>query len=107
MNVRKWVWCLHCERCFEVYLSREPQLDTEGNPPGLEWTMQFAPDFELQLGVETNGTVYAECPYEDCDGGMLDFWWWEDRRGSESDGESPWPEVPEEDKVYPLYPVEA
>ena len=24
MNVKKWVWCLHCQRAFEVFLSREP-----------------------------------------------------------------------------------
>ena len=63
MNVKKWVWCLHCERCFEVHLSREPSG---------EGALDFTPDFEMQLGVEQHGQVYAECPYEDCDGGMLD-----------------------------------
>ncbi len=25
MDIRRWIWCLQCERCFEVNLSREPE----------------------------------------------------------------------------------
>ncbi len=58
--------------------------------------------FEMQLGVETNGRVYAECPYGGCDGGLLDFWWWVDFRRDHQNNDS-LPEVPEMDRVYPLY----
>lgn len=98
MNIKKWIWCLHCERCFEVHLSRQPewdaQLDTGESP------FNFAADFEMQLGVEQGGQVYAECPYDGCDGSLLDFWWWEEygRRHPEA------PETPEADTEYPLYP---
>ena len=68
-----------------VHLSREPG-DNES-------PFNFTLDFEMQLGVESQEEVYAECPYEDCDGNMLDFHWWE---GS--------PEQPEEGVLYPLYP---
>ena len=75
------------------HLSREPQ---EGG------TLDFTPDFEMQLGVEQHGEIYAECPYEDCDGSMLDFWWWDDfKQGYE--GTDTLPEVPMADTVYPLY----
>ena len=57
MNVRKWVWCLHCERCFEVHLGRGPERDEEGT----EATFEFGADFEMQFGVEEGGQVYAEC----------------------------------------------
>lgn len=89
MNIKTWVWCLHCERAFAVLLSRVPQND--------ESAFNFAPDLEMQLGVEKDGQVYAECAYEDCDAGPMDFWWW----GNFREG---LPEVPEIGKVYPLYP---
>ena len=54
----------------------------------------------MQLGVDQGNTVYAECQYEDCDAGLIDFHWWESRMGK-SDYD---PEVPDPDVVYPLYP---
>ena len=98
MNVKKWMWCLHCERCFEVYVDHEPQAVPENQPGGLESPFDFAADIEMQLGVEQGGTVYAECPYPDCDGSLLDFWWWEAFR----DEIGLLPEVPELEKVYHL-----
>ncbi|MDA1215475.1 MAG: hypothetical protein O2812_01195 [Chloroflexi bacterium] len=102
MNVEKWIWCLHCERCFEVHLSREPEWDDAGTPPGYEIIFNFAPDFEMQLGIERNGNVYAECPYENCDGDLKDFWWWDNFHSASE--QQHLPETPEVDKVYPLYP---
>ena len=92
MNIKTWVWCLHCERAFAVLLSRVPTDE--------ESALDFVPDLEMQLGVELHGQIYAECEYEDCDGGPLDFWWW-DRFRATQEG---LPEVPELDKEYPLYP---
>ncbi|MDP6422234.1 MAG: hypothetical protein QF672_13095 [SAR202 cluster bacterium] len=64
--------------------------------------MDYGYEFELQLGVESDGEVFGTCPYEECDGGLLDFWWWEAFRGTQDAA----PEVPIEGKVYPLYPPE-
>ncbi len=89
MSVRKWLLCLHCERAFEVTLSSEP-----GEAQG---PIELAPELEAQLGVERDGETYVECPYEDCDGSPLDFWWWD----TEGRG------VPEVAKQYSLYPDEA
>ena len=88
MNIEKWIWCWSCERCFEVFLSHEPEGD--------ESPFNFGDEFEMQLGVEIDGAVYAECPYEDCDGSLLNFRWW---AGGDSG-----PETPELGVVYPLYP---
>ena len=93
--VRRWAWCLHCERCFEVSLSREPEAGDYA-----AGTFGFAEDFEAQFGVERDGQVFAECPYEDCDGSLLDFWWWATLRGKRPE----LPLTPEADRVYPLYP---
>lgn len=92
MNHKVYIWCLHCEQCFPVLLSRPPAED--------EGAINFGGDLEMQLGVEQNGQIYAECLYDHCDGGLLDFWWWDEYRNYHPDS----PEVPEEDKVYPLYP---
>ena len=89
MNFKKWVWCWNCERCFEVFLSREPGGD--------ESPFNFGADFEMQLGVDINGSVYAECPYDACDGSLLNFHWW-------AGGDSRL-EVPEPGVVYSLHPV--
>ena len=43
MKYKKWVWCLHCERCFEVYLSKQPSENDS--------LFDHAMDFELQFGV--------------------------------------------------------
>ena len=91
MNIKAWVWCLQCERAFSVLLSKKPG-DNES-------AFDFGAEFEMQLGVEQDDTVYAECPYDDCDGSLLDFWWWEEFQAKTSTAT----EVPELDKEYPLY----
>ena len=60
----------------------------------------FMGGWYMQLGVEQHGQVYAECPYEDCDGGMLDFWWWDNYKQNRA-GTDTLPEVPLPDSVYP------
>ena len=93
MNIKKWVWCLHCERAFEVHLSREPRV-VDGE---VESAIEFTVDFEMQLGITQAGQVYAECPYEDCDGSLLDFWWWEEYRVHHPEA-AEWPST---NQVYP------
>ena len=101
MNFRQWIWCLHCQRCFSAFIGHKPQLeDDEQNHTYTESVFDFAADFEMQLGVEISGQVYAECPYEGCDGDLKDFWWWETYERDHPNA----PEVPDEGKVYPLYP---
>ena len=100
MNIKKWVWCMHCERCFEAFISSEPLPYDEAKQQYAEEPINFAPDFEMQFGVQDGRRVYAECPYEGCDGSLLDFRWWDERRADHSDA----PEVPEPHKAYPLYP---
>ena len=90
-----WIWCLHCERCFQVMLS-----DTPGSEASV-W--EYADELEHQLGEEYKGKVYAGCPYEDCDGDLKDFWWWNYFRALKEDSSIEVPEVPELDKDYPLY----
>ncbi len=97
MNVRQWLWCLHCERCFEVFLTKKIE-------EGLNVT-----ELEMQLPVEGTGKELeglhryedmAECPHEGCNGNPMDFWSWNQYRGVNPDS----PEVPAVDTVYPLYP---
>lgn len=104
MIIRKWVLCLACERAFEVYLSREPDIipppPQVDEPPEMESVYPFANELEVQLGVEEDGAVYAECPYEGCDGSLADFWWWSEFRRAWPDV----PETPESDTVYRSHP---
>ena len=63
-------------------------------------SFDYAYEFEVQIGVETDGEVFATCTYEDCDGTLLDFRWWEEF----SAGHEGTPEVPTTGTVYPLDP---
>ena len=61
--------------------------------------MAFHIDLEMQLrGQVEGGRVHATCPYDDCDGSLLDFKWWEWRLRNQSG----LPATPEEDRVYAL-----
>lgn len=61
-----WLWCLHCERCYQLKDMREVK-----HP--------FLKGETLQL-----------CHYEDCDGDtVLDGWDWEEVRE-----DTDWPEIP-------------
>ena len=100
MNVKKWIWCLRCERCFEANLSREPLLGDESKQQDGEEAFSFAANFEMQFGVEEDGARYAECPYDGCEGSLIDFWWWDSFRADHPDA----PEMPERNTVYPLSP---
>jgi len=69
-KVGSWVWCLHCERCYQV---GEFKMD----------------ESSLEL-----------CPYDICDGDtLIDSWSWEKIKELHPE----YPDVPEKDKVYPLY----
>jgi len=75
-EVGDWVWCLHCERCYQVG------------------------EFRLEVGEE-DGFGYQMCPYEGCDGATVgDGWAWEYVRECDH---ADYPELPERGEVYPLY----
>jgi hypothetical protein len=66
---RTWVWCLHCQRAYQVGEYREKD--------------------DLQY-----------CPYLDCDGdSVVDAWPWKRIKEIHPN----YPDIPEKDKVYPLY----
>jgi hypothetical protein len=79
--VGMWVWCLHCERCYQVGEFRVEK-----------------PDRQI---INTDFIVKTEmCPFPDCDGDTLtDSWTWESIREIHPE----YPEVPERGKVYPMY----
>jgi hypothetical protein len=65
-----WVWCLHCERCYQVG------------------------EYRVVKGLQM-------CPYPDCDGdAVMDPWKWKKIR----EGNPDYPEIPERDRIYPMYP---
>lgn len=74
-----WIWCLHCERCFQF----------------------------IDVRVDDDGLV--TCPYyPDCDASALDFWPWSPEDWAETmggqDRPAHWPVEPERHVPYPLYP---
>ena len=90
-NVTRWMWCSHCERCFEVMLAREPRAESP---------LAFGADPGTQMGADVGGTWYTVCPYDGCDGNLEDFWWWGSfKRVHSSRGSLP--EIPAVDTVYP------
>ena len=104
--VRQWIWCLNCERCFEVDLSRQPRLqDNEEADEDAEVPLDFVEELEQQLGVKNpDGEVVVQCPYDDCNG-SLELWgefrWWEDFREDHPQA----PTDPKAGSVYPFYPL--
>lgn len=68
-------WCLHCGRTY---------------------------DWGDYIQAEEKGFAFQWCPYEDCNGDtFLDSLSWREAR---RDGAHPdFPEIPEYDKVYPMY----
>jgi hypothetical protein len=99
MNVRRWLWCFFCQRCFEAHLSREPDALGSDSPDEWEPPHAFAAELEMQLGVEQQGRVVVKCSYDDCAGGINGFWWWERFRVDQPD----LPASPEVGKAFPLY----
>ncbi|MBM3924734.1 MAG: hypothetical protein FJ320_01895 [SAR202 cluster bacterium] len=91
----KWVWCLRCQRCFEVSLSREPR-EARGR---LESTFVFLSDFEKQFRKGTGSQAAVRCQYDKCDGDMMSFWWWEDYLERHPEA----PKTPTSNTVYQLY----
>ncbi len=64
------MWCLHCERCYQVGEFRKGADDLE------------------------------YCPYDGCDGDTLfNSWPWMKIREAHPE----YPEIPDREKVYPLY----
>ncbi len=71
-KVGDWVWCLHCDRCYQVGEYKLSDYRVEGR--------------KLQL-----------CPYDDCDGDtVFDAWPWQDYYTGAG-----WPQVPDRGKEYP------
>jgi DNA-binding CsgD family transcriptional regulator len=78
----KYLWCLHCERTHEY---------------GKYKTVKWKPFVVDHVRYEEE---FQECPYEDCNGSVInDAWDWNYIRELNPD----YPEVPEHGKVYPLY----
>ena len=106
-KIKEWVWCLHCERVFQIELSRAPEILTAEEEKRIqdysEGCFSFAEEFEAQFGkADRRGIVYAECPYDDCDGSLLDFYWWRKFRMDEL--HPGYPEEPCPGCRYPMYP---
>ena len=99
MEIRRWIWCLQCERCFEVHLSREPEAAGKDFPEEWESPFGFGAELAMQLGVERHGEVIVKCAYDDCDGGLSHFWWWERFRLDQPE----LPAAPEVGKPFPSY----
>jgi hypothetical protein len=76
-----WVWCLHCERAYQVG--------------------EFKINVSSQIGHSSNNSGELQlCPYPDCDGDtVIDSWEWESIKEKHPD----YPVLPERDKVYPMY----
>jgi len=70
-----WLWCLHCERCYQLKDMRE---------------------------IKQHGETYQMCHYSDCNGDtVMDGWNWNEFRENRKD----LPETPELGVVYPQYPA--
>jgi hypothetical protein len=95
MDYIKWVWCLRCQRCFEVSISREPR-EARGR---LESPFVFLADFEKQLSRSANGQTAVRCRYADCAGDMMGLWWWEDYLERHPEA----PKAPSANVIYSLY----
>ena len=77
-----YLWCLHCERTYKYGKFREVKVK-----PFVVNHVRYEPTFQM-------------CPYKDCDGDtVLDAKQWSDIREYHPE----YPEIPEPDKVYPLY----
>lgn len=77
-----YVWCLHCERTY------------------LHGQFRKVKGEKFVVNHVKYDTSYEGCVYEDCNGSaVLDAWDWNYVRENHED----YPEVPEKDKVYPLY----
>ena len=93
MDFPQWLWCSGCERCFCVFLRKNPEGD---------FSESLFAELEMQLGIELgDGQVYATCPYDGCDEGPLSFGIWDDYRKDHTEA----PELPEEGMVYPWVPL--
>lgn len=71
-----WVWCLHCERAFQI--------------KDIKWV-------PAQGSLWSDRLEIACCAYEGCDGTLLDF---QSYQGTRQDW---WPAVPVKGERYPLY----
>lgn len=105
-GVKEWVWCMCCERVFEVELSRAPKILTldeqDRQQEYSEGCFAFVASFEAQFGrIDDDGKIYAECPYDDCEGLLPDFKWW---RCFRIEQHPEYPERPYRGFTYPLYP---
>lgn len=75
-----WLWCRRCERMFQVR-----DIRIQGGGPG--------------------GWQY--CPYKECLGSAMDFWFVDDPQHKDVISDGCWPSEPngrELGRVYPLYP---
>lgn len=82
----EYKWCLHCERTYKWDEFRHKKME-----PFIVNHVKYEPEFYL-------------CPYPDCNGNYYgDGWDWDYMREHHPE----YPEIPEHDVVYPLYPTES
>lgn len=84
MMESKWIWCFHCERCFERQYARA--VDCNKNLPA---------DCQLPEAEK----MLVMCAYDDCDGAEMDFWSWRSIRCVNHN----YPRTPAFGVRYPMY----
>ena len=95
--MQQWIWCLECERAFAIELARRPEWDVNEQDRYPESSQEFTSQLETQIGVPyPDGYVYIDCPYNDCDGELSDFVWWEEYRSEHPEA----PQEPERGRAY-------
>lgn len=89
-----WIWCLHCERCYQV---------GEYKSAGLSETKPQNEGLLVRVLTGVRWDDIEMCPYAGCDGTVaLDGIPWESVRGEFAHHQE-YPESPERGVVYPLY----
>ena len=73
-------------------------MTAEPNPDDYRWCLHCEIGFHKDDGVWNNDLLIG-CPTIGCDGGWRDFWDWTYVAACVG-----YPELPEEDRIYPLYP---
>lgn len=90
-----YLWCLHCERAYKYGTYREETIKLSESDLA-DMRKHGCPEDTVKGLQET----FQMCPYDGCDGStVFDGWDWEDVRKHHPG----YPEVPELNKVYPLY----
>lgn len=103
MTIR-WIWCLHCEKCFQADLpdDYDPSFISKE-----EAKYGYSPSLPDEIF-----DIIDECPNEGCDGSPIDWCLWGHfitgrAWGTFAEGmetRHDWPRTPEPGRRYPQYP---